>query len=394
MKIIKRKEYIDNIRHYLWIPLVKIITGQRRIWKSVILSQLMDEFSPKETIYINKELSEWSHVSEDYHLEKYLEEEIKIGKKYIFIDEVQKILHWENALVSLLSKYGNKIDIIVTGSNSRMLSKELGTYLAGRNVQIHIHPFGYDEYRFLFDLDINRESFEQFLKAGTFPAVYQLPNEIQEVWTKQLVDSIFIKEIYSNYTIDHTDVLLDLFAYLTNTIGSKTNISNIQKHLEKQGRKVSVVTLNTYVQYLKDAYLIYGVSGYDLRGKKFFDKEQKYYISNPAMRFFQHSRKYDVMWSILENYIYLEGKRYWRTMSVAKIKDKEIDFIAEKNNEKMYIQVAYELSSPEVIEREFSSLEMIKDSRKKYVISMDSFEWVNENGIHQISAWNSYKIFS
>ncbi|PIE85457.1 AAA family ATPase [Candidatus Gracilibacteria bacterium] len=348
------------------------------------MQQLSKNFKDKKVVYINKEHKDFDFLYDDNSLNDYLEAQIKLGKKYIFIDEVQLIINWEKTINSVFSKY-REIEIFLTGSNSKMLSSELSTLLSGRYIDFYIYPFSYKEYIDFNKLKNNFNSFKGYLDKGGLSLVYELDNdELICEWVKNLKNTVFLKDIVSRYKIKDISLLEDLFLFIVNNIGNLTNLNSILKYLKGKQIKTNLNTISSYIGYLKDAFLVYEVALYDLRGKQVFDRERKFYISDHIFRKCLFSGFDKGFGKILENIVFLEAKRKGYEVYVGRVKNKEVDFILEKGGIKKYIQVAYILSDDNVINREFGNLDLIKDNWEKYVVTMDEISFGIRNGVKHI----------
>lgn len=385
---ISRQEYLQKIKSYINKPLIKVITGQRRVWKTIFLQQLINQFDKEKVVYINKEDKDFDFLINDNDLNTFLENEIKSWKKYIFCDEIQNINSWEKSINSIFSKYKD-VDIYISWSNSSLLSSELSTYLSWRYIQFQIFPFSYEEYLVYFNKEKNSQTFESYINIWGLPLCYNfVDDKIIYEFVSSLIDTIFIKDLIPRYKIKDTYLLKEVFLFLVNNIWNLTNLSKIIKYLESKNIKTNFHTLSTYVDILKSAYLIYEVNLYDLQWKQIFDRERKFYIWDHIFRkvFFSW---YDIwMWKIIENITLVAWLRKGFNVYVGKIKEKEIDFVFEKNWKKIYIQVCYLLSDENVIKREFWNLELIKDNWPKYVVSMDNINFWVINWIKHINFYN------
>lgn len=382
---ISRKYYLKEVKNYIDKPLIKVITWQRRVWKTVFMRQLSWLFRKEEVLYINKEDKNFDFLVDDDDLNKYLEEEIKNWKKYIFCDEVQNIISWEKAINSIFSKY-TEVDIFLSGSNSSLLSSELATLISWRYVQFQIFPFSFEEYLEYFSKKKTNESFHSYLQLWWLPLVYKLEENQKIIYdfVESLVDTIFVKDLIPRYKIRDVNLLKEIFLFLVNNMWNITNLSKILSYLESKRINTNFNTLASYVDVLKSAYLIYEVNLYDLQWKTIFDRERKFYIWDHIFirTFFSWFDAW--IWKILENIVFLEGLRKWYKVFVWKIKNNEIDFIFEKNWNKVYIQVCYILSDENVVKREFWNLELISDNWPKYVLSMDNIDFWIINWIKHI----------
>lgn len=393
----KRELYIEKIKPFIDKDIVKVLTGIRRSGKSVMLKLIMEELKQnkideKQFININFEnLINRELTTADKLHEYILKKASEIKKKcYIFLDEIQEVKDWEKCINSLRVNEEYDFDIYITGSNAKLLSGELSTYLAGRYVEFVIYPFSFKE--FLETLksiqqDVStREAFQKYVKFGGMPFLYNLAfeDEASLQYLKDIYSSIILKDITQRNKIRDTDLLERVISYLIMNVGNNFSATSISKFFKSENRKVSVETILNYIKAAEESFLIYKVSRDDLIGKKVLNVNEKYYIADHGMReAILGSNQRDIN-QIFENIIYLELLRKGYNVRVGKVDNLEVDFVCTKRNEKIYVQVAYLLASSETIEREFTSLEKIDDNYPKYVISMDEFD-MSRNGIKHIN---------
>ena len=393
----KRELYIEKIKPFIDKDIIKVLTGIRRSGKSVMLKLIMEELKQnkideKQFININFEnLINIELTTADKLHEYILKKASEIKKKcYIFLDEIQEVKDWEKCINSLRVNEEYDFDIYITGSNAKLLSGELSTYLAGRYIEFVIYPFSFKE--FLETLksiqqDVStREAFQKYVKFGGMPFLYNLAfeEEASLQYLKDIYSSIILKDITQRNKIRDTDLLERVISYLIMNVGNNFSATSISKFFKSENRKVSVETILNYIKAAEESFLIYKVSRDDLVGKKILNVNEKYYIADHGMReAILGSNQRDIN-QIFENIIYLELLRKGYNVRVGKVDNLEVDFVCTKGNEKIYVQVAYLLASSETIEREFTSLEKIDDNYPKYVISMDEFD-MSRNGIIHIN---------
>ena len=393
----KRELYIEKIKPFIDKDIIKVLTGIRRSGKSVMLKLIMEELKQnkideKQFININFEnLINRELTTADKLHEYILKKASEIKKKcYIFLDEIQEVKNWEKCINSLRVNEEYDFDIYITGSNAKLLSGELSTYLAGRYVEFVIYPFSFKE--FLETLksiqqDVStREAFQKYVKFGGMPFLYNLAfeEEASLQYLKDIYSSIILKDITQRNKIRDTDLLERVISYLIMNVGNNFSATSISKFFKSENRKVSVETILNYIKAAEESFLIYRVSRDDLIGKKVLNVNEKYYIADHGMReAILGSNQRDIN-QIFENIIYLELLRKGYNVRVGKVDNLEVDFVCTKGNEKIYVQVAYLLASAETIEREFTSLEKIDDNYPKYIISMDEFD-MSRNGIIHIN---------
>jgi len=393
----KRELYIEKIKPFIDKDIIKVLTGIRRSGKSVMLKLIMEELKQnkideKQFININFEnLINRELTTADKLHEYILKKASEIKKKcYIFLDEIQEVKDWEKCINSLRVNEEYDFDIYITGSNAKLLSGELSTYLAGRYVEFVIYPFSFKEFLETsksIQQDVStRETFQKYVKFGGMPFLYNLAfeEEASLQYLKDIYSSIILKDITQKNKIRDTDLLERVISYLIMNVGNNFSATSISKFFKSENRKVSVETILNYIKAAEESFLIYKVSRDDLIGKKVLNVNEKYYIADHGMReAILGSNQRDIN-QIFENIIYLELLRKGYNVRVGKVDNLEVDFVCTKGNEKIYVQVAYLLASAETIEREFTSLEKIDDNYPKYIISMDEFD-MSRNGIIHIN---------
>jgi len=394
-----RRKYMEQFSKYIDNSLIKVITGQRRVGKSYLFRMLIEwliinkNVPPNNIFYLNKEIYELDFINTSHMLQlsidQYLSELKPNGKIYLFLDEIQEIKGWEKIVNSLSHSYINNYEIFITGSNANLLSNELSTYLTGRYLIFNIFPFSYCEYLGFNDLERNKQSYIDYLKNGGMSETYKLHDtEIKCNYYQNLKDSILLKDIVKRYNVRDVNLLEKLMMFIIDSIGSYVSVNKIANHLKSNAYKTNNETIGSYLKYLKDAYIIHESSRYDIKGKKILIGERKFYLNDLGFKYYLSSSFDFGIGKFLENIVYIELRRQGYQVYTGKISGKEIDFIAEKNNEKKYIQVAYLLADDTVIKKEFGNLELIPDNYEKIVVSLDDVNMGNKNGIKHINAWN------
>lgn len=390
--LIFRKQYIDKIRPFIGKDLIKIITGQRRIGKSYMLKQLIEEINQSNPgsniIYIDKELEEFSAIRNSADLHKYVMEKLVEGKaNFLFIDEVQEIGSFQRCLRSLLNK--KECDIYCAGSNATMLSGELATLLAGRYIEFPIHGLSYPEFLEFNQIGDSIENLNLYLTLGGMPYQYHLgldPAIVFE-YLKSLYSTILLKDVVSRENIRNVSLLENLVAYLADNTGSLFSAQNISKYLKSQQITIPTQSVINYLKALTNAYFIHKVSRADIQGLKIFEIGEKFYFEDLGLR--NSIRLFNYRGDIgklMENAVYLHLLRNGYKVYVGKSGDKEIDFMAEKDGERVYVQVAYQLGDENIIKREFGNLADIPDNYPKYVVTMDEIQPRNTyKGIMQLN---------
>ena len=382
----KRKGYIDRIKPFMQKSVVKVLTGQRRVGKSFLLYQLIEEILGEEPdaniIYINLEDFAFSSLQTAEDLHSYIISHSKEkAKNYIFIDEIQDIPGFEKVIRSLLLNEDN--DIYITGSNAKMLSGELATYLSGRYIEFKIYSLSYSEFLEFHGLTESETSYELYSRYGGLPYLLNLPLEDETVneYLKSVYSTIVFRDVVSRYKLRNTLFLEKLIQFLSENIGNLFSAKNISDYLKSQHTAISVNQIQSYTEYLNNAFLIHRVERYDLIGKRVFEIGEKYYFENMGIRNIVIGYRITDKAKILENLVYNHLLYKGYDIKVGYYGDKEIDFIGEKNGEKLYIQVALKIDSDKTAEREFGNLLKIQDNYPKIVVTKDTFSGNSYEGI-------------
>lgn len=395
--MIKREIYINRIKPFIDKDIVKVLTGIRRSGKSFMLKLIMEELekngiNKEKFININFENLKYRSICTAEALNDFILSKVKKHERYyLFLDEIQEVVEWEKCINSLRSDEEYSFDIYITGSNAKLLSGELSTYLAGRYVEFIVYPFSFKEFsevvKHLYkDMDI-QEIFKKYILFGGMPFLHNLNfnKEASMQYLKDMYSSIILKDITQRNNIRDIDLLDRIISYIVMNIGNTFSATSLSKYFKSENRKASPETILNYIKACEEAMLIYKVQRNDLIGKKILSVNEKYYIADHGIRqaIFENNER-DIN-QIFENIVYLELLRRGYSVKIGKINDLEVDFVCTKNgDEKIYIQVAYLLASPETIEREFSVLEKIPDNYSKYVVSMDFFD-MSRNGIKHLN---------
>lgn len=383
--MIERNLYIEQIEKYSDSNLIKIITGIRRCGKSTILLLLRERFIAKgilteQIIYINFESFKYAELKTAQNLYKYISEQIKSNQRYyILLDEIQEVVDWEKCINSLSVDYN--ADIYLTGSNSHLLSSELATFIAGRFVEIPIYTLSFNEFLDFKSLEQNVPEdtkvsyFNQYLRQGGFPIIHT--NDFSEDSIYKIVydiySSIILRDTIQRYKIRDIELLERVIKYALDNIGNTFSGKNIADYFKSQQRKIDINTIYNYMYALEGAFIFYRVPRYDIKVKEILKTQEKFYLSDISLLFAATGYKDRLISGILENIVFLELKRRGYRVYIGKFDNNEVDFIAEKLNHRIYIQVAYKLESPKTVEREFTVLMNIKDNYPKYVVTMDEF---------------------
>jgi predicted AAA+ superfamily ATPase len=377
MKNIKREIYLEKIRPFINQPLIKVLIGQRRVGKSFLLRQIADEiFSKNEganIIYIDKEKYEFDEIRNYQQLIEYTKSRQKEGMNYLFIDEVQEIDEFEKALRSLLSD--NNFDIYCTGSNAKMLSGDIATSLSGRQMVFKIYSLSFQEFCQFHQMQINLQALNTFLKYGGLPYLIHLPKEDAIIfeYLDNIYATILFRDIVSRNEIRDVAFLNNLLKFLADNTGSLVSAKKISDYLKSQQSSKTVSVILNYIAYLEEAYFLFKVKRKDIQGKKIFEISEKYYFEDFGLRNSVNGFKTSDISKIAENAVYQHLLINGYKIFVGKSGDKEIDFVAERQNETIYIQVTTYLTDEKVIEREFGNLLSIPDNYPKLVVSLDEY---------------------
>ena len=378
----KRKIYLKSIEPFIDTPLIKVITGMRRVGKSVFLKQITDLLSARggTPLYLNMELIDNQRFRDMDALHHHIKELPKLTA--VLIDEVQEIKGWEKLTASLLAEGG--VDIYISGSNAGMLASELASSISGRYIELHIYPLGLAEFMQFRGEDSGslQEEFELFLRLGGMPGIHsmKLSTEVVYQYLGSVMDTVILNDVIKRNSIRSVSLLESVFSFLADNVGSLHSGKRIVDYLKSHGRSTTAATVIDYIRNLADAYAIYNVKRFDIRGKKLLSYSEKAFLSDLSFRHALFGYRDGAISGFLENIVCLELMRRNYSVFVGESGNREIDFIAEKDDETFYIQVAYHLASPETIEREFSALESIRDNYPKMVISMDR-EFPSRGGI-------------
>ncbi len=382
-KIIKRKKYLDQIYRFKDKNIIKVIVGQRRVGKSFLLKNIISDLSKnnisnKNIIYINKEDLKFDHIATDKDLYKYIEEEYKKSNKkkklYLLIDEIQEIEGFEKVIRSYA--LNNKFDIYITGSNSKIISSELSTFLSGRYIEIYISPLDYNEFLQFSGLSANDESLKKFIKYGGLPFIHhaELNNDLVYTYAKNIYNTILLKDVIKKFEIRNVQLLEKLVVFLCGNMGYEFSANSISKYLKSEGLKVSPSILISYLYALRSSYFIHEVKKYDLKGKRVFKQSSKYYINDVGIK--NAIVRFDESFinQLIENIVYIHLISNEYEVYTGILDDKEIDFVAIKNKKIKYIQVALTVQNKKTRDREFGNLLKIEDNFEKIVITMDAME--------------------
>lgn len=393
MEIIVRKKYLTHIISHLNRGMMIILVGQRRVGKSFMLRQVrqwLEENHPESTtVYINKELRDFSHLTNSNKLYDYVAPKFaEGGDNYLLIDEVQDIEGYEDALRSLHAE--DRCQIISTGSNAYIFSSELSTRLAGRYVEIPIYGLSYSEFLEFHNLSDSEESLNAYLSVGGLPGLrlYDINDEILvRDYLQGVYNTIMMRDVIAREKIRNVPFMENLARFMADNIGKLISTNSIVKYMKSQGEKISEAVTSTYIDYLCKALIMMPVGRYDIHGKKLFELIYKYYFADHGLRnYLCGFNLRSSIENILENVVYIHLLVQGFSVKVGILRAGEIDFVATKGAKTLYVQVTYLLASEDTIEREFGNLAAIKDNYSKYVVSMDpvSGEFAEYPGIHHV----------
>ena len=395
ISMIARKIYLNQLISLCNQNIIKVITGIRRCGKSTLLSEFKDYLKAKgveenNILLLNFEEREYSDFARWEDVYDYILDKLSVeGMKYVFLDEVQRIVCFEKLVDALFVK--KDIDLYITGSNAFLLSSELGTLLSGRYIAINLHPFSFSEYVSAFDNNANIDRlFRQYMNASCFPEAVNLsissPNMVN-TYLKSLYDTVVVKDIVKRNNLRKFDTLQNILNFLFDNIGNVVSPNNITDVLRKTtGESISHNTVLKYLRYFTESYLVYPVRLYNIKGKRLLESNYKYYIVDLGLKNILNTNSaLSDLGHKLENVVYFELLRRGGDVYAGKSGNGEVDFVVQKHDgNREYYQVAYTVNDEKTLKRELSSLEKIKDSYPKYLLTTD-FDNVNYNGIQKIN---------
>ncbi|MDO5770615.1 MAG: ATP-binding protein [Bacteroidales bacterium] len=393
-----RTHYLECAKRYIGGHVVKVLTGQRRVGKSYIMRQiaqmLVEEgVNCNNILIVNREFAAFDPIKTYSDFVKLIDEyrtRFKPeGRVYLFIDEVQEIEDWERIVNSYSQDYAYPYEVFISGSNSKMFSGELATLLSGRYVEIPIFPLSYDEYSTAHGLQKGRQSYMQYMADSGYPEMLNFEDsDVKRNYISGLRDTVLLKDVISRYTIRDVKLLDDLFVYIVNNASCLLSISNIVNYMKSRGRKVSYDTAASYIDYIESAYLIHRALRYNIRGRGVVSGQYKYYANDLAFKNYLYSGYGYGIGYMLENLVYLQLIASGYSVYVGTIKDKEVDFVAIKNDHRLYVQATYMLVDEATIEREYSPLRLVPDNYEKLVVSLDDIQLPSCDGIEHVQAWH------
>ena len=393
--MIVRERYMQPVRDFMDKPVVKIITGMRRSGKSGLLELTRQELLARSVngqniIFINFESLRYEALRNYQALYAEIADraEQTQGRLYILLDEIQEVDGWERVVNSLRVDFD--CDLYVTGSNARLLSGELATLLAGRYVEIRVYPLDFKEYLdFAAGNEVEakltrQEQFSHFLHFGGLPGIHQIKWEESQImqYLNDIYNSVLLKDVVARHKIRDTELLERIVFYLMDNIGNTFSAKTISDFLKSQGRKLSTETVYNYLKALESAFLIHKAARFDIKGKRILETQEKYYLADIGLRHAVMGYRDNDIAGVLENIVFMELLRRGFSVKIGKQDAAEVDFVADRSDERLYIQVCYILT-PENIDREFAPLEAIADNYEKLVLSADTLLRINRSGIRQ-----------
>lgn len=385
MKLIKRDEYLNKLINVIGTPDIKVITGIRRCGKSKLLEDFKDYISTNiknsNIIHINYNLPKFDNLKNYNALVEYIDNNYKKNKiNFIFIDEVQMCEDFEKAINGFHAE--EKYDIYITGSNAFLMSSDLATLFTGRTFKIEVYPFSFKEYIEYFEYSNLDDAFDRYVREGGMSGSYLYKTEEDKYkYLREVFDTLIVRDITQKYKIKNTDIIQNLTDYLMDNISNLTSTNNITSVLNSNNVSITDKTINKYINYLCNAFAFYKVKRYDIKGKQLLSTQNKYYLADQSFRYAMFGTSNMDFGRIYENIVAIELLRRGYEVSVGTLYKKEIDFVAQKQGKKIYIQVSDDISNPKTFEREVSSLLKIQDAYPKILIARTKHEDYEYEGI-------------
>ncbi len=393
--MISRNKYLNQIKDFIDKPVIKVITGMRRCGKSVILQQIQEILISRgvdetQIFYINFESLKYEDLKDYRSLYQTISDAAQKSdsRLYILLDEIQEVDGWEKAVNSFRVDFD--CDIYITGSNARLLAGDLTTLLSGRYVEIRIYPLSFNEYLAFAEANEEekelsiQENFANYLRYGGLPGIHEMKWEEERIYQYlyDIYNSVLLKDVIKRNNIRDTSLLENIIKYLMDNIGNTFSAKTISDFLKSQGRKLSTETVYNYLHALENAFLIHKVSRYDIKGKRLLETQEKFYLSDLGIRHAVIGYHDDDISGLLENIVYLELLRNGYSVRIGKQGAAEVDFVADRGDERAYLQICYILTK-ENTDREFRPLESIRDNYEKTVLTTDTLLQINRGGIRQ-----------
>ncbi|MDE5809104.1 MAG: ATP-binding protein [Muribaculaceae bacterium] len=378
MELIPRPQYIEKIASLINRGMMLILTGQRRVGKSKVLELFKDWIKKNQpeanVLYINKEFQEFRDIISAEQLYDYVVDKLpKGGQNYLLIDEVQDIENFENALRSFHAE--DRCQVIATGSNAYIFSSELGTRLSGRYIEVKIYNLSYLEFLRFHNLEDSETALMYYLKIGGLPGLFAFKREDESQikdYLEGVYNTILVKDVVSREKVRNVSQLENVIRYVTDNIGKPISVANMVRYMTSKAEKISDETVSNYLKYFQDAYLAIPIRRFDIHGKMLLESNNKYYFSDHGIRNYLCASDFrGSIEKIMENVVWNHLRRQGFEVTVGILRAGEIDFVATKGDQRIYIQVTYLLASEDTIKREFGNLAAIKDNFPKYVVSLD-----------------------
>lgn len=388
--MIERKEYLEDLKSFQDKNLIKVVTGIRRCGKSTMFELFQDHLEKQgigreQIISVNLEDGDYRDIRTSDQLYEYVQSRlIKDKKNYVFLDEVQQVERFQEAVDWLYVK--KNVDLYITGSNAFLLSGELATLLSGRYVEIKMLPLSFKEYVSAYPEHTNTaELYRNYLQNSSFPGTLELSRK-QDIRTylEGIYNTILLKDIVTRKKISDPSMLQSVVEFMFDNIGNLCSSTKIANSMTSQGRKISVPTVEGYLSALCDSFILYKVGRYDIKGKQYLATGSKFYVADIGLRYYLLGTRQTDMGHILENIVYLELLRRGYEVHIGKVGDAEVDFMAVNEKGEEYYQVAQTVMEEQTLRRELSSLDAIKDHNPKYLLTMDYVPMTSHNGIKQI----------
>jgi predicted AAA+ superfamily ATPase len=392
--MILRPTYIEQVKKFVDKPQIKVLSGIRRAGKSTVLGLLRNflmetGIKEEQIISINLESFSFSHLQTARDLYDFVQQKVSPEKRYyLLLDEIQEVDEWEKAINSFTVDFN--VDIYLTGSNSHLLSSELATFLAGRYVEIPIYTLSFTEFLSFRAHYFPQESLENpltsYIRKGGFPVIHTSDYDDESAYkvVYDIYSSVILRDSIQRHKIRDVELLERVIKYAFDNIGNTFSGKNVADYFKSQQRKMDVNTVYNYLSALEGAFILYRVPRYDIKGKEILKTQEKFYVSDLSLIYATMGYRDRMIGGLLENVVFLELKRRGYQVYVGKLDQREIDFIAEKRGEKIYIQVAYKLESPETVDREFAPLLAIRDHYPKMVITLDDFWQDSIEGVRHV----------
>ncbi len=393
--MVNRPIYYNKLESFIDKPLIKVITGIRRSGKSTMLKLIHDKLiangiNEAHIIYVNLESMKYYDIRSSKKLYDYITGLTKgLGRIYLFFDEIQLVETWEEAINSFLVDLD--ADIYITGSNSNLLSSELSTLLTGRYIQFRLYPLSYlemiDFHKVMEDEATEKELIWQYIRRGGFPAIHitEYDEDTSYMVISDIYDSIVLRDVVGRYKIRNIELLNRIMRYVMDNVGNTFSAKSLSDYFKSQYRKVDITTVYNYIEALESSFIISKVNRYDVHGKEILKTQEKYYLADQGIQHAVFGYRDRNISGVLENIVYNELVRRGYKVYIGKLKDKEIDFVAERKSEKLYVQVTFKMESEQTVQREFEPLLLVKDHYPKYVVSMDENFNDNIEGVKHVN---------